>query len=365
MTEPAEFAAMSDEALVDAYEEQRREMRRHEARSLALLAEIDRRGSFERFGYLSATAMVAHRVGDSHRGAAGRVRMARALTAMPQVAAAFEDGALESVRVRRLVDARETAPDSFAHAEGMLVGQASRLDARDFVVAVEMWRRAVAADEVRAEERGRFEARRVSITETFEGMIHLDADLDPVSGEVVITAIQSLAGPANRDDADGRQPAQRRADALTEICRAHLDAGIAPTAGGERPHLNVIVDLQTFTGETTRRCEIGERRVLGPAAVEFLACDSAVSRIVTDSPSRVLDMGRRVRTATPNQLRALAVRDGGCRIPGCNRPPSWCDAHHLIPWVEGGLTDVGEMCLICRPHHMMIHLGVLDPPSLE
>jgi hypothetical protein len=356
----ADVAALSNDDLFDAYEEQRREIRRREARSAVLLAEIERRRCFEPYGYLSAASYVAHRAGDSHRAAAGRVRTARALGDMPHTAAAFADGDIDPVRVRRLVDARDAAPESFPAAEERLVDQARRLDAKDFTSAVEMWCRRVVPRVIATEERERFERRRLSISDSFDGLVHLEGDLDPVSGEVVITAIRSVASPANRDNTDGRTPTQRRVDALTEICRAHLDSGVAPVSGGVKPHLDVIVDLDTLHQGANRRSEIGERRVLGPAAIEFFACDASVCRIVTDGPSRILDMGRRARTATPAQLRALAIRDGGCVVPGCGRPPSWCDAHHLIPWVEGGLTDIDEMCLVCRPHHMMIHLGILQ-----
>ena len=57
--------------------------------------------------------------------------------------------------------------------------------------------------------------------------------------------------------------------------------------------------------------------------------------------------------------------DRGCVIPGCGRPSSWCDAHHEVAWIHGGLTNIECMRLVCRPHHMMIHLGLLDLPKRE
>lgn len=242
----ADVAALSNDDLFDAYEAQRREIRRREARSAVLLAEIERRRCFEPYGYLSAASYVAHRAGDSHRAAAGRVRTARALGDMPHTAAAFADGDIDPVRVRRLVDARDAAPESFPAAEERLVDQARRLDAKDFTSAVEMWRRRAVPRVIATEERERFERRRLSISDSFDGLVHLEGDLDPVSGEVVITAIRSVASPANRDNTDGRTPTQRRVDALTEICRAHLDSGVAPVSGGVKPHLDVIVDLDTL-----------------------------------------------------------------------------------------------------------------------
>lgn len=362
--EAPDLGDLSDAELHEHYVECRRRERVAAAEGAAALAEIDRRRSFSLEGHLSATAFVAHRVGDSHRAAAGRLRLARALEEMPCTADAFRQGDIDEVRVRRLIDAHEVAPDAFGGAEAALVEGARSMDAGTFTRTVGYWRHNTAADASRRVERELFERRHLSVSETLEGLVRLDAELDPVSAETVITAIRALAGPADRDGGDGRTSAQRRADALTEVCRRFLDSGDAPVSGGRKPHLNVVVDLEGFAGGATTRSEIGERRVLGPAAREYLACDATVCGVLVQGPHEVLQMGRRVRTATPAQLRALALRDGGCVIPGCGRPPDWCDAHHLVPWIHGGLTDVAEMALVCRPHHMMIHLGVLDLPRL-
>jgi len=50
-------------------------------------------------------------------------------------------------------------------------------------------------------------------------------------------------------------------------------------------------------------------------------------------------------------------RDGGCRFPGCDRPPGWCDAHHIVHWAHGGPTALDNLVLLCRPHHRLLHAG--------
>ena len=60
----------------------------------------------------------------------------------------------------------------------------------------------------------------------------------------------------------------------------------------------------------------------------------------------------------PDRLRrALVARDGGCVLPGCDRPPGFCDAHHLLPWSQGGKTDLADLALVCRVHHTLVHEG--------
>ena len=98
----------------------------------------------------------------------------------------------------------------------------------------------------------------------------------------------------------------------------------------------------------------------GPIAGETarrLACDAAVTRIVFDAQSAVVDVGRARRLPASAARRALQARDGGCVWPGCDRPASWSQAHHLQSWAQGGSTDVDNLVLVCRAHHWKIHEG--------
>jgi hypothetical protein len=51
----------------------------------------------------------------------------------------------------------------------------------------------------------------------------------------------------------------------------------------------------------------------------------------------------------------VIVRDGHCRFPSCDRPPPWCDAHHVEHWADGGVTAVSNLLLLCRRHHRLVH----------
>lgn len=57
------------------------------------------------------------------------------------------------------------------------------------------------------------------------------------------------------------------------------------------------------------------------------------------------------RLATPTHRRALAARDGGCSFPGCDIPPAWCQAHHVIAWQDHGPTEIANLTLLCGHHH--------------
>jgi hypothetical protein len=87
-----------------------------------------------------------------------------------------------------------------------------------------------------------------------------------------------------------------------------------------------------------------------------LTCEAGVAGIVFDEFGRALDYGREQRFFTRKQREALAIIWGGCAAPGCDRPPSWCEAHHIVLWArDKGKTDIADGILLCRHHHLLFH----------
>jgi hypothetical protein len=92
------------------------------------------------------------------------------------------------------------------------------------------------------------------------------------------------------------------------------------------------------------------------ATVERLACANGTIEVTFDANGNGLDLGREQRLFTARQRVVLAARDGGCLFPGCDRPPSWCEAHHIDHWQrDRGKTDLDRGVLLCRHHHMLVH----------
>jgi hypothetical protein len=86
-----------------------------------------------------------------------------------------------------------------------------------------------------------------------------------------------------------------------------------------------------------------------------LACDASVMRVVLSGGSEPLDVGRRTPVVPAGLRRAVIVRDRDCRFPGCDRPQSWRDAHHVLHWADGKPTALSNLVLLCRRHHGMVH----------
>src|SRR5207237_912154 len=142
--------------------------------------------------------------------------------------------------------------------------------------------------------------------------------------------------------------------ALTEICRQWLDRGDRPSVAGERPHVTVTIDLDSLEG-MKGRSELDDGAVITADAARRLACDASISRVIMRGRSEPLEVGRRTPVVAPALRRAVVIRDRGCRFPGCDRPPGWCDAHHVVHWADGGSTLLENLILLCRPHHRLIH----------
>jgi hypothetical protein len=345
---------LSDNGLVGEFLQVRRQVAVLEARSAALLGEIERRGVPEAEGFGSITGWLVARTGDPAPVCRSRVGVARALRGMPVTREAFAAGELSECRVRLLAAACQFSPEVFCRDEGLLVNQARTLPARLFPQTLAHWRRLADADGALADADRAFERRRLHVSATWAGMVRLDGDLDAESGAVVITALGSLADPAALDPEDRRNPAQRRADALVEICRRHLDCADRPRVGGERRHLSVTVDLESVQSGASGLADLDT----GPVTLEALrrlACDASATPVATAAGAERLHVGRRSRVVPAALRRALTARDGGCTHPGCDIPARWCDAHHLTHWAHGGTTEPAELQLLCRRHHRLAH----------
>jgi hypothetical protein len=349
-----DLRATPDEALEADFSELQRAAAALESERLRRLAEIHRRQSHRRDGYLSTASWLVdrHRLGWTAAG--NDIRTARSLQRMPHTRDGLARGDLSPAAVQMLVTARQAHPAQFHEAEPNLVDAARRLPARQLHHTVSDWSRSLDWSQGLKDAELQRERRRLALSTGMFGLVRIDGDLDPETGETVLAALRGCqdADRRRRDPEDHRTPPQRRVDALGEICRRWLDGG---TAGGERPHVAVIVDLKALRGEDEGRSEFDHVGPVHPEVARRWACDASVSRVITKGGSEPLDIGRRTPTVPGPMRRAVTVRDRHCRFPGCDRPPPWCDAHHVVHWADGGVTALSNLVLLCRRHHRLLH----------
>jgi hypothetical protein len=116
--------------------------------------------------------------------------------------------------------------------------------------------------------------------------------------------------------------------------------------------VNVTISLESLRGELGQLPGVLDHgAVLSAEVARRLACDAKVIPIVLGSGGEPLDVGRANRLWPAAIRRALEARDQGCVFPGCDRPATWCDAHHILWWIRGGPTMVHPTRLDRRPPH--------------
>jgi hypothetical protein len=351
------LSELPDSRIEEDFAELHRSVEQLEAERLRRLAEIERRRLFERDGHLSAAAWLVATFKVAWGIAREHVRVARALHEMPATRRAVEEGDLSLSSARVLATAHDADPEAFAKAEETLVDAAQIHTVEDFQRVAAYWREAAARERAADGDRTVLDRQSLHASKTFLGRVRADADLNAETGELLLTALnaQLSADRSESTEDEDRSPAQRRADALGEILRQWLDLADLPTVAGERPHVTLTVGVETLKGLTDTPCELEHVGPTAREAAEMLLCDCSVARVVLGGRSEPLDIGRKTPVVPPSMRRAVVVRDRHCRFPGCDRPPGWCDAHHVVHWTQGGPTAVHNLVLLCRRHHRLIH----------
>ena len=203
------------------------------------------------------------------------------------------------------------------------------------------YRHSVDAKAYAAEENEQVENRSLHLSTVEDGSLLINGVLDPAGGAAVRTALEPLARKSGEHD--DRVLDQRYADALVELA-----------SGGKPANLQVTATIETLKGLAgAAGAEMEFSLPISAAAVQRMACDCSVTRVLLSQESVTIDVGRSKRVISGPARKALMARDGHCRWPGCERPASWCDGHHVVHWIDGGGTDLDNLVLLCR----MVHEG--------
>jgi len=340
----------------DTIEELHRQLERLTAVVTRAVAAFDATRSFEADGARSAAAWIAGRCRGPLKEARHRVRLGREVRHLPATEAAWLEGGIGEAHVKALASARRRAGGAaFDPDETMLVGHARTLQHRDFVRVVEYWVQVADPEGVEKDAEAQRSARRVHLSPSYDGMWFLDGLLDPLSGEIVSTALRRIEDElfmeewAEHKEAI-RTPAQRRADALVEMARR---AGAVPPGGRlPAPLLSVFVGYETLAG---RICQLASGTVVTPGSLLPWLTDAYVERVVFDGPDRVKNVGERRRLFTGATRRAVEVRDRECFHDLCDQPAVDCQIDHVQPYGAGGPTTDDNGRPACPFHNRRRH----------
>ncbi|MGA1835567.1 DUF222 domain-containing protein [Herbiconiux sp. 11R-BC] len=178
-----------------------------------------------------------------------------------------------------------------------------------------------------------------------------------VGGTTARTAEDEAVATAALGDA--RTAGQKNVDTLTELLTRAAAAPEMPRLGGSATTVNVHVTLADLEEGRGMGWIDGITEPVPASTIAQLRCHSATAATVFGDHGEVLHHGKTRRLFSPAQNRALAARDGGCVWGDCDRPPSWCETHHVTEWVSEnhppGRTDIGNGVLLCHFHHSHLH----------
>jgi hypothetical protein len=318
------------------------------------LPRFDKSGEYKADGAVSLVDWLRWKAKLSGGAAMERVTIARQLEQLPQTQRAFASGDLGYQHVALLARTAEKVGAAAVQGEETnLLKAAESMDPGRFSEVAKTFEYRVDHTAALTEANRAYARRYVHISEVKDGLVHLEGLLDAEGGATLKTALSALMPPPRKDDE--RTPGQRRADAMVELARRPLDGSKLGSTGGQRPHLVITASAETLAG--LPGAPPAQLEGVGPIPIETAqrhACDPSVSWLLGQAELESETSHAHQRIPAPTR-RALVTRDRGCVVNHCNRPPAWCDGHHVVWWTRGGKTALPNLALVCGRHHRMLH----------
>lgn len=378
---------LSDSELLDAQRHVAEIRRRADAAAASLAAEVAVRsqpdlgysGLAQRLGARTPEILVQQTTGVSKQEAHALTRVGALLADgsapwLSGVATSVADGS-SSVAVAEAIRVGLGTPDaivteaSLASAAAVLLEEAAGLTLERLSARARELRSQLDLDRVAEREEFLRQQRYLRVTPRPDGMVRISGLLDPESAAPVVAAFDAATSPrrggprfvddeakarAERIVADPRTLDQLMADTLVDLVTVATAVDDGTILGSTKPTVHILVTQKELDeGRGAGHLE-GSNAPVSLGTVHRNACASGAIPILFRR-NQPVDLGRTERCFTPAQRIVISARDGGCIFPGCDRPPSWSEVHHVHEWQHGGRTDVRDGVLLCRHHHMLLH----------
>ncbi len=334
---------------------------------LELICEFDENGGWHDIGIQSCAHWLNWKCGMSMGPAREKVRVARALPALPKISSAFREGKVSYSKVRAMTRVA-TDKNEEALLQVALGGTASHVETQ-----VRLYRKTKRIEALQ-QENLRHAHRELSYYIDDDGSWIFKGRLTAEQGVLFKKALEAAADqlfeeqqnvpedvPAetsNSQPIDHLTPqpvAQLRADALERIVAGFLASEKANHTGGDRYMVNIHTDIETLKKDGTgAESEIEDNGHVSAETSRRMACDCSIVHLQENKNGEPLNIGRKTRSIPPAIRRALKRRDGGCRFPGCSCH-RFVDAHHIHHWADGGETSMDNLVLLCQSHHRLVH----------
>ena len=390
-----ELSALTDRELLEAVRDLEVVRRRLDHATGRLIGQVDATGAFREDGHRTAKSAVTHLGRLPSAEAHARVRTARVLHRLPEVARGYADGTIPTPSVRAIVRVASNprVVEFLYDADPLFAAMAATEPYDDLVRWLAEWEALADADGAEQQSEMTHRRRQASLRQQPDGSWHLRARLGALQGAAmarILAAYETAEWEADRaeavaehgDDATiaqfPRTPEQRRADALLQIFRR---AGASEArATSPEPLVDIVIDQETFEDELRRMagqrvaadpgragkrlCQTTDGHRVHPTDAVAAALVGHVRRVVVGASSTVIDLGRKRRLFTGSSrdaavLQAILRARGraGCLWHGCDSPPSRLQVDHDRPWHDFGRTDIANSTRPCGHHNRLKERG--------
>ena len=354
-------------------------------RLLARIRAFDEADGWERQGAISSAHWLAWRIGLDTATARERVRVARALGALPKLDQALARGELSYAKVRALTRVATPA------LEERLLELAKYSTAAQLERICRGYRQVMLAEE---DQTAVAEERSVRERVLPSGMVRIEMVLCSDEAALVMQALEKardtlrtdlpgspVSGPESGPDVSAErpvvsparpepEPVVSRADAAVFMAHSFLSPGTgeARGGGGDRYQVLVHLDQDVLAPDVQWAATLDDGTHVSAEGLRRICCDAGLVPTVTGLASATagaageasaespLNIGRRTRSIPPAIRRALWIRDRGCRFPGCPHR-RFLHGHHIQHWLHGGATRLDNLVLLCPRHHALVHEG--------
>ncbi len=366
-------------------------------RLLTLVREYDQRGYWSQEGFVSCAHWFAKRVGIAVGAAREHVRVAHALERLPLIDTALRTGKVSYSQVRAITRVADE------NNEAELLTCAKKLSAAELERTVRSLATVKAAIEGTSAPEFVLRQSYVRRVQLPDGRVLLELNLSAEEAAIVLMALDGIvlqwieakrrrkrskpapdagdgggadelvasgeapAGEAAaeaqpRPPAEGSGPAavpprrlaRGRAEALVYLAESRLKGESADGGSGKPLEVALFADRETLA--STGVAWFADGTAISAETARRLTCSATLVPVSADREGNLLDIGRKSRVPTEKLQAAVVLRDRCCRFPGCGNV-GFLDFHHIEHWAEGGPTNLDNLLLLCRRHHVLHHEG--------
>ena len=326
--------------------------------------------------YGSGRTAIVHKTNCSRPNADSSILRGKLYDRYPSLLEAVTDNMLTPDHVNILSTVMASQYDIYLDRDiDLLVDASMKFSVHDFKNIVKHWKNNVDDQlEKMPDEFIRPEDTYLNISQLSDGNYYINGILHKTDGMILKKALTDIENKLWRADYNNTScevklpKSTLRAQAVSYLAQNYItkkdnsingevEFSMAPTMSAD-----IIIDIEDVrnnnnTQEYLFKTLNSDAPIFEPHSQNELRqvlCDCELETTLLHSDGN-LTVGDRMRTAPTKYKKVLAKYTNSCIIDRGDAPVSWCDAHHIKHWIDGGETSIENLVLNCRHHHRNLH----------